>query len=87
MTKIYLKQKTEYFGSSNPNWRGGKIKVNCLFCGKEVFVQQKEIRHGNGKYCSHRCYSEHKKILIISNNNPNWKGGITSLWQSIRELP
>jgi len=32
-----------------------KVKINCLLCGKEHDVEQREINRGNGKFCSISC--------------------------------
>lgn len=40
-----------------------KVKINCLNCTKEHFVEQKEINRGFGKFCSRKCKGEyHTKI-------------------------
>lgn len=40
------------------------IKINCLFCNKEHFVREKEVKRGNGKFCSYSCSSKYNKSLI-----------------------
>lgn len=32
-------------------------KINCLHCGQEAHVENKEIARGFGKFCSHKCSS------------------------------
>lgn len=39
-------------GSKNPNWKGGKIELNCIICNKAFKVKQ---CHKNAKYCSLQC--------------------------------
>jgi len=43
------------------------ISRECLFCGNRFETTGTKIRHGLGKYCSHRCYGlakRHKERLI-----------------------
>lgn len=52
--KLSEKQKGKR-GKDNPNWKGGKIKRNCLVCGCEMSVKRNWIKRGVGKFCSRRC--------------------------------
>jgi len=45
------KNKTKY-GSSNPNWKGGKLSHICKLCGKEYRVWP---RSRDSIYCSRQC--------------------------------
>ena len=35
----------------------------CLRCGEVVKRHLSEIKRGSGKYCSHKCYTDAKKVL------------------------
>jgi hypothetical protein len=35
-------------------------KIDCLNCGQETYVENKEIKRGFGKFCSRKCYGEFK---------------------------
>lgn len=59
------------FGGNSPNWRGGKIKIKCIICGKIREVSPSVIKNGNVKYCSTKCYS----LDNSGENSPLWKGG------------
>jgi len=32
-----------------------KTKINCLNCNAEIYIENKEIKRGNGKFCSRQC--------------------------------
>jgi len=36
-----------------------KTQINCLHCGKEHLVEQREINRGNGKFCSLKCSAQY----------------------------
>ena len=36
-----------------------KTKINCLNCRQEIYVENKEIKRGFGKFCSRKCSSEY----------------------------
>jgi len=40
-------------------------KINCLNCGKETYIENKEIKRGFGKFCSRKCSGEYKSKNII----------------------
>jgi len=47
-------QSKNCIGEKAPNWKGGKIKKNCIKCGKEFFtIPAKEKIN---KFCSLSCY-------------------------------
>lgn len=37
-----------------------KTKINCLRCNKEVFVENREINRGHGKFCSQKCANQYR---------------------------
>lgn len=47
-----------------------KIKVNCKHCNKAFLAYPYSIRNGNGKYCSHSCYSS---SLVVPIADKFWK--------------
>lgn len=42
-------------GENNPNWKGGLADRVCAVCYKGFQVKQKDVRAGNGLYCSNQC--------------------------------
>jgi hypothetical protein len=42
-----------------------KTKINCLNCNVEVYIENKEIRRGHGKFCSRKCAGEYKTKSVI----------------------
>lgn len=69
-------------GSDNHLWKGGKIKVSCLFCGKEFLTWSGDSNRS--KYCSRRCYWEDRIGKFIGEKAGHWKNGITPLTTKIR---
>lgn len=45
-------------------------KINCLNCGKETQIENKEIKRGFGKFCSRKCSGEHHSKNITP-HEPN----------------
>lgn len=47
-----------------------KTKINCLNCNNEIYIENKEIKRGFGKFCNKKCSGEHKsKNKIMLDNN------------------
>jgi hypothetical protein len=59
-------------GEKSHNWKGGKIERRCLICGSIFKATQTQIKRGNGKYCSIKCYW---KSLIGRTPRRNKKSG------------
>ena len=35
-------------------------KINCLNCNKEAYVETREVKRGNGKFCCRNCSAQHR---------------------------
>jgi 5-methylcytosine-specific restriction endonuclease McrA len=72
---------------------------NCIICNKEFWRKPFEIKKGNNKFCSKKCYFIWQKGRKRSaefckkckdkrpEQNGNWKGGITPINAKIRNTP
>ena len=68
------KDRRNYKGANNPNWRGGKtipVETVCVICGRAFESPAQHIR----LTCSPRCLSEYWLQHRSGENNPNWHGG------------
>ena len=68
-------------GKNNPNWKE-KVSIYCLQCGKErkVIPSLKDI----AQFCDINCRIMWMSKRMLGKNNPAWRGGITSLYNEIR---
>ena len=41
-----------------------RVKCKCLFCGKEFEIKASRVKNDRGKFCSKKCLSDYRKILI-----------------------
>lgn len=48
-----------------------KIKRNCLQCNKEIFVEQKEVNRGYGKFCNRNCSAKFNGKQRTEDLKPN----------------
>lgn len=51
------KQKTTLKGKNNPNWKGGLVTLECLYCKKSYNIKRKDAKRGS-KYCSKDCMNK-----------------------------
>lgn len=49
-----------------------KTKINCLNCNEDVWVENKEIARGFGKFCSRKCSAKHR-VNNLTPLEPNVK--------------
>ena len=58
---------------NNPNYRGGKVKCKCDFCGKEIEMTKYQFNRAKKHFCSIDCknkgiaYTEENKTKICVN--------------------
>ena len=68
--------KKIFKGKNNPNFRGGKIKVKCYQCGKELLRYSSQLKK-NGKdiksFCK-KCLPDYLKNLLAE-DTAHWQGG------------
>lgn len=54
--ECYGKLQSEHQkGEDNPNWKGGKIRIECDYCGKIRHMKKSEWIKGEYHYCSREC--------------------------------
>jgi hypothetical protein len=81
---VHLKVIGFYDRENNPNY--SKIKVICPICKHSFLVKESRVKSTKIIFCSKKCFVEWRKQFKKGKNNPNWKGGITSLSGKIRAL-
>lgn len=59
------------------SYQGGKISVDCTYCGKENVkeVWPKRIRNQNNFFCDMKCLGKFNENRYAGEGNPNFKGG------------
>ena len=55
--------KLDQFGEKNPYWKGGKVQLKCLECGKLFDAHPADVRRGR-KFCSTECGYENKRRRV-----------------------
>lgn len=71
-------QKEILKGENNPNYKGGKIKIKCDFCGKVFYRERNRYTVDNKHYyCSQKCKSEHQRTILLGKNNPSYINGLS----------
>ena len=70
------KKSDNISGVNHWNWKGGK--PSCVDCGKK-------LSRRDYTRC-HKCERIRKNKIMIGPLSPVWKGGVTSLYESIRKL-
>lgn len=60
-------------GKGSPNWQGGKIKVNCSYCNKEIKRIRFHIDKNKHHFCNRECQAKWRSENIFGENHPSWK--------------
>lgn len=60
-------------GKDNQAWRGGKSTRNCLICNKEFTPRRSQVKIGDGKFCSKKCYGVNLSRTKSGTNSHWWK--------------
>lgn len=61
-----LWQHEHLIGENNPNFKGGNIERICAFCGKTFFAQPRQVKRGDGKFCSYSCSSKSRLPRLLA---------------------
>lgn len=62
-------------GKNHPKWKGGKVKVNCTWCGKELDKKPFEIKKTTNDFCDRICFGKYMSSRFNGKNHFNYKGG------------
>jgi len=57
----------------NCNWKGGKIKTNCVYCDKKFLVYPCVLKNKQNIFCSCSCRAKYRKGKLAA----NWQGGLS----------
>ena len=80
--KEFISNRRSYSGENNPNYKGGKVIKYCVVCGKEY--ERKKNEESETKTCSIKCLGVWHSLEMRNEKASNWKGGITSIHQLIK---
>lgn len=92
MISLMRKQTAEHIHKRSQSKRRGEY-FKCEICATQFWRKPYEIKQGNNRFCSKPCYYDYQrgKTKDLSNRrvcngseNPNWRGGKTSIHKSIR---
>jgi len=61
-------------GEKHPDWKGGKVEVECPICEKVFEVKKYRLEVSDKIFCSYECRYTWQKKNFKGKNNPNWKG-------------
>ncbi len=63
-------------GDNNPQWKGGKLKLECAACNESVRRYPSDVT-GEVTVCDRDCLSDWLSAEFTGDGHPNWKGGDT----------
>jgi len=69
-------------GSFNSNWHGGKTKIRCDSCGKEIKIWKCNLKKNKHHFCSKKCESKKAALFYSGENSSCWNGGSTDYYLS-----
>ena len=49
--------------------------MNCKICGKEFHPRNTQLKNGQGRFCSLKCFGSYNSQNRIGEDNYNWRGG------------
>lgn len=65
-------KKVNWVGENSPGWRGGKVEVNCAWCGKPKKVWPYYANEFENIFCNMQCKNEWWREQFSGPNNWNW---------------
>ena len=55
-----------------------RIQYNCDYCGQTATEKESHYKRTNRHFCSMGCYASYRKEVMPPEEQPTWKGGVTS---------
>lgn len=71
------------YGMFNNQYRGGKVKVQCGQCGKEIERYPSRVARGTTLFCSLSCRGQWYSENYSGENSSQWREGVS--WHYIRK--
>ena len=63
-------------GKNNGNWKGGKIKVTCTWCGEEKETYASKCKPYKKSFCGDACKGKWMSKNTMGKNNSHYKGKV-----------
>ena len=57
---------------NHPNWKGGKVLVNCDNCGQPISIDQYRLEYSEHHFCNSKCKGDWYSKNLKGENNHNW---------------
>jgi 5-methylcytosine-specific restriction endonuclease McrA len=69
-------------GPNHPNWEGGRVQVECEYCGDEVERHKSRLQRHDQTFCDSTCKGD---WLAENTGGPDWEGGYYGrIWKKQR---
>lgn len=65
-------KNTKYCNECKSEKRKNRVVKKCDYCGKDIEVAKYKVEQREYNYCNQSCRTEHLKVLMLENNNPNY---------------
>ena len=75
---IIRKPLTEETKEKISKSKRNQVYFNCDYCGKESSDKPSSYNKKQRHFCCRKCYSDYRGNYMKPNEQPSWKGGITS---------
>lgn len=66
-------------GDNGPLWKGGKINVDCYYCGGQVKRYLREVEASRRTFCDASCRGQWRSENWTKEDLPRWDGGPLSI--------
>lgn len=60
---------------NNPRWEGGKVNVECAWCGEKLKRRPYRVRESKNFFCDFECLGKWRSENKSGENHPRWEGG------------
>lgn len=64
----------EQSAEKSPAWNGGKVEVECSWCGDVKKIRRAHAEKTDNNFCSHTCLGEWMSEHNTGESHPNWSG-------------
>ena len=65
------------YSRKEPVWAKTRLHIKCDYCSQLFWEDKSRANKKKRHFCSMNCYAKYRKEIMLPDEQPSWRGGVT----------